>query len=124
MVKRTFHDTDGILYVNVNGTLDLKDMFDGVDFLVNEKKLPRELKILESAEKVKVTFNENDISLIVDNLERNLGSYTSIRHAVIHSDPTNTAYTIIASNMIKNYNYQLMVFSTVEAAKSWLNRIV
>ena len=96
-------------------------MFDGVDFLVNEKKLPRELKILESAENVKVTFNENDISLIVDNLEKNIGSYESIRHAVIHSDPTNTAYTIIASNMIKNYNYHLMVFSTVEAAKSWLN---
>jgi hypothetical protein len=122
MVQRIFHEADGILYVNMEGTISLIDMFDGVDFLVKERNLPRELKILESAEKVKVTFDENDISLIVDNFEKSMGSYESIRHAVIHSDPTNTAYTIIASNMIKNCNYHLMVFSTIEAAKLWLNK--
>jgi hypothetical protein len=122
MIKRFFHDADEILYVNVNGTIGLNDMFEGVDFLVREQSLPRELKILEIAEKAQVTFNENDIPLLVSNLEKNIGSYKSIRHAVIHPDPTNTAYTIIASHMISNYHYNLMVFSTIEAAKTWLNK--
>ncbi|MBK7172696.1 MAG: hypothetical protein IPH84_05580 [Bacteroidales bacterium] len=111
---------NNILYVTTIGDIDLENMLNGVSYLEQAEDLPRDLKVLEDATSSKAVFKVSDIEIITERLDKVVKKYSSIRHAVVHSDPTNTAYTILASMMIKHPNYSLKVFSTKDAAKHWL----
>jgi hypothetical protein len=121
MTEKKLDESNGILLVRTTGSIDIKEMFEGVDYLDKSVSLPRNLKILENAEGASVTFKIEDIPTIIGKLEKILDIYGYIRHAVIHTDPTSTAYTVIAKGMIRRPNYSLEVFSTKDAALNWLS---
>lgn len=49
--------------------------------------------------------------------------YTSIRHAVIHSEPKNVALAILMAKKKEDENYFLSVFATSKGAFNWLNAV-
>lgn len=115
-----FNPADGILYTRSTDVADLETMLKGLNFIASNKLLPRNLRILEDGRGAHVNFPVTDIPVLVSALEKILVEYTSIRHAVIHNDPTNTAFAIIIDRQIKNDKYILNVFSTFEAARKWV----
>ena len=118
-----FDENENILYTKVTGIAHLEDMLKGLEKLAEDKILPRTLKIVEDARVAKVTFSENDLHLLVEKIEIAADNFKLIRHAVIHSDPMNTALTILVGNLVKRENYHLKVFSTLEAAREWVRII-
>ena len=116
-----FNPNDRILYTRSAEVSSLDNMLQGLSKLASNKLLPRNLLIIEDGTGAHATFPPIDISLIVAKLELVLVDYTSIRHAVVHDIPRNTAMAIlIADRFINNEKYVLKVFSTFEAARKWV----
>lgn len=120
MVEKNLDLAKGILYVTSVGDIHLSSMLRGVEFIENAKELPKRIKILENATSARVVFDHSEIQLIIDRLKDVLVRFDSYRHAVVLTDPTNTAFTMLASMMIHHPNYSLEVFSTRQAAEGWL----
>jgi len=115
-----FDEKENILYTKVSGIVHLEDMFKSAEYLATDRSLPRILRIVEDAREAKVSFSENELHLLARKIEIAADNFISIRHAVIHSCPMNTAFSILISEMIKRENYYLKVFSTMEGAKDWV----
>ncbi len=113
---------DDILYSEVRGKVDFKSMIEKAESLGKMTGLPKKLKILEDAWGAVPSFKISDIPFLVRNLESQLDQFDSVRHAVLHSDPTGTAFTLMADHFRKSHKYRIRVFSTITAAKEWLEQ--
>lgn len=120
MVENRFNEKEGVLYVKISGEVGLQDMFQAMGFLLQGTNLPKDLKILEDASHATVLFSLNDLDIIAEKMQLSLKSFHSVKHAVIHSAPINSAFTIIITNKINVEGYVLKEFSTEKSAKAWL----
>lgn len=115
-----FDPKDGILYSSSVGIASLDSMFQALNALASNKLLPRNLRILEDGRGSQVNFPPKDIPALVSCMEKVLLEYNSIRHAVIHNDPTTTAFAFLLDHYMKNEKYTFKVFITFEAARRWV----
>jgi hypothetical protein len=120
MVENRFDEKEGILYVKISGEVGLQDMFQTMGFLLQGSSLPKDLKILEDARFATVLFNLNDLDIIAEKMQQSLKDFDTVRHAVIHSSPKNSAFTIIISQKVNFNGYLLKEFSSEKSAKAWL----
>jgi len=120
MIEYKFNEIDETLYITVSGTFGINHMFKEIDSFANDNSLPRKLKILEDARNLSVTFTEDEIQLLIERLKSHLFKFDSIRHALVHLDPVNTAFAMLVSERLSGNNYLLKVFSDEEYALHWL----
>ena len=120
MIEYKFNEIEETLYITVSGTFGIEHMFKEIDSFANDNSLPRNLKILEDASNLSVTFTEDEIQLIIERLKSLLFKFNSIRHAVVHLDPVNTAFAMMVSERLSGEKYLLKVFSSEEYALHWL----
>ena len=120
MIEYKFNEIEETLYITVSGTFGIEHMFKEIDTFANDNSLPRNLKILEDASNLSVTFTEDEIQLIIERLKSHLFKFNSIRHAVVHLDPVNTAFAMMVSERLSGDKYLLKVFSSEEYALHWL----
>ena len=113
-------NNENFLYFKSPAELDLKAMYDGIEHIKTNKELPRDLRILEDATGVNSKIKLENIDGILERMYDAAMSYNSIKHAVIHDKPENTAIALLFEHYIKNSKYNLKVFSTESAAKMWL----
>lgn len=120
MIEYKFNESEETLFIAVSGTFGINHMFKTIDSFADDNSLPRNLKICEDARYSNVTFSEDEIQLIIERLKSHLFKFNSIRHAVIHLDPVNTAFATLVGNRLSGGNYVLKVFSSEEYALHWL----
>jgi len=121
MIEYKFNETDEILFITVSGTFGIYHMFKAIDSFADDNSLPRKLRILEDARYSNVTFTEEEIQLIIERLKSHLFKFDSIRHALIHLDPVNTAFAMLVGDRLSGGNYILKVFSDEDYAIHWLH---
>ncbi len=121
MIDYTFNKSEGILLITVSGFFGINHMFKAIDSFSNDDSLPRDLRILEDARFSNITLIEDELHLIIERLKSHLFKFNSIRHAVIHLDPVNTAFAGLVGDIFSGGNYILKVFSEQEYAIHWLN---
>ncbi len=120
MVEVNYSESEGILYAKMNGKFGVHDMLSSAENVGQLSHITKNLKILEDARNVIINFQVSDIPLLIRNFAKNIEVYDSVRHAVVHSGPEGTAYTMLAANLNKLEKYSIKVFSTEEVAKAWL----
>jgi len=120
MIEYKFNEIEETLFITVSGTFGINHMFKAIDSFANDNSLPRKLKILENASHSNVTFTEEEIQLIIERLKSHLFKFNSIRHALVHLDPVNTAFTMLVGDRLSGNNYILKVFSNEDYALHWL----
>ncbi len=120
MIKINYDNKIKVLFVECSGIIEIEDMLEYVNNFGNDNTLPRDLLIFENASKADVKFTANDLPLLLEKLFTVLPNYKTIKHAVIHSDPVNTAFAMIINKETTNNNYKIKVFSTEKAAMDWL----
>ena len=120
MISLQENKNNGILYGISEGRITVQEMLGAIDYCLNNKGLPRNLLILEDARLAHPEFSPQDLSLIAERQKRLFPLYQSVRHAVIHNTPENTALAMIFDQKHTSPNYKLYVFSTEEGAMSWL----
>jgi hypothetical protein len=121
MIEYKFNEIEDTLFITVSGTFGLDHMFKAIDSFAGDNSLPRILKILEDARFSNVTFSEEEIQSLIERLKSHLFQFNSIRHALIHLDPVNTAFAILVSEKLSGDKYILKVFSNEEYALHWLH---
>ncbi len=121
MVESQFDKEKNCIFVKTRGSLKIEDMQDAIEFLKTNPDLKGDLKILEDAKDVNVYFTKSDIDSIVKRMEEAARKFNSLKHAVVHNLAINTAFAYIAESKINESKYQLKVFNTLKAAKTWLN---
>ncbi len=120
MITEKLSTNGTILDVKSKANISFIDMLNGIEYLNNDK-LSRELRIIESATDSLVSFTIDDIDILINEMYNIAKKYTFIRHAVIHNSPKNTAFAMLMKNNTMNSNYVLEVFSTRKSALKWLN---
>jgi len=120
MLKKLFDKSGLLLFVKNNSDVKLEDLLNSSDYLINDKTLPRDLRIIEDARSSKVKFSFTDLNILIEKTHEVSIQYTRIRHAVIHDSPKNTALALLFQRKNTSKNYYLGVFSTEEAALNWL----
>jgi hypothetical protein len=121
MIEKRTDAFGDYLYVLSEDIVTLNDMLRGLDFLYNDKTLPRRLRIVEDARNSTVDFAYEAILILSKRMHEVAKKYTSIRHAVIHNDPKNVALALLIEKKKEDENYFLGVFSTSKGAFNWLN---
>ena len=123
MKNTHYNSSNQVLFITDSDTVNLNNMLNAIQFLSETDYLPENLKILESASLSTITFNENDLPVILEFAKNKLSRFSSVRHAVVHSEPINTAFAIIMSEKLSELDYVLMVFSKEKDALQWLTNI-
>jgi len=123
MIEYKFNKSEEILFMTLSGNFAINHMFKAIDSFSNDNSLPRNLKILEDARYSNVAFSEEELQLIIERLKSHLYKFNSIRHAVVHLDPVNTAFAILMGERLSGGNYLLKAFSTDEIALHWLRMV-
>jgi len=120
MIKKKFDDKGFYLFIKSNPIVTLENMLNGLEYLQKDTTLPRDLRIFEDATNVEVTFDISVVDLLQEKMQEIAQKYNSIRHAVIHNSPKNTAFAmLIGQNKIVD-KYQVEIFYTEQAAYKWL----
>lgn len=121
MITYDFNESEGILYMKVWGIMSLEEMLTRTDHYRKYLKFTRNLRIFEDARQAKAGFDKDGLMLLSKKLRTVVDEFDAIRHAVLHSDPTATAFAMINSNISNSEKYQMMVFSSEKLARDWLD---
>lgn len=122
MISNTFNKEEGILYSIRSGKVTLEEFLKTVEEVGSNKEYPRKLLTITDASNSDLEITMDDFPVIIEQLKKYLPDFTSIHDAVIHNDaPTDVAIGLFfeqVSAVIPNYNFKL--FTTLEAARNWL----
>lgn len=100
--------------------ITLEDMIESIDYFEKGDNLPESLRIIEDSRDIKVNFSVKDIPEIMQKTEKVAEKFDLVKHAIIYNSPIYTAYGLLAENLISSKKYFLKSFSSVSAAKEWL----
>ncbi|MCF7808982.1 MAG: hypothetical protein K9M49_04290 [Candidatus Marinimicrobia bacterium] len=122
MIDSKFNAESGLLETRLHGPVSKSEVIDYVNSLRNEDNgYPNELKIITDATSAKLGFSRKELSDVIKTVNDHPGLYSSIKDAMIMSNPRATAYSMIVELFTKNSRYHVKIFSTQEAALKWLN---
>ena len=120
MVFAKFNHQTAILESKIEGELTVKELIKCSLTIKENSSYPRFLKILIDSKKAVANFPSNDISLLAEEHHKAVEKYDSIITAIILDTPKETAFAMLFQNLIKNKKSKFQLFSTREAAISWL----
>ncbi|MCB0281555.1 MAG: STAS/SEC14 domain-containing protein [Calditrichae bacterium] len=111
-----------LLKVDFFNTMTLDDFKNYLDEFRTLSFLPKSLKILYDLSDCELSLKPPEVKVISEISEQLNADFDRIYSAYIVNKPLETALTIIFSNAVKNPNFRRRVFSTEEAARSWLKQ--
>ncbi len=117
-------DTEtGIVHVLFKGKVTLEELLDHVAVRENRSHYPKRLKIITNAIDAELFLHPRDLIMVKDEMKQTLQKYKVIYDAFIVDHTKNTALSVLYMELATINNYHFKVFSTKEAAESWLNSI-
>lgn len=119
MLKVEYDPQRELVVVITSGTVSFEELIKGTEIL-NREDLPLDLKAIDDATNINYDIEVDQIPFIIGNILNKISRFNSVKHAIVHAAPINTAYSLMAETEIKNSNYHLKTFSTREAALKWL----
>lgn len=122
MIKVEFNKTDNYLHSTFKGEIARKDLVDYIDATRLNKFYPRELKILTDSTKANMILSREDLEAVIEANMRSLEQYDFIIDAIVTLYPKETAFSMLYKTMSATKKYRFEVFSTHEAAISWLSK--
>ncbi|MBE0653991.1 MAG: hypothetical protein IH594_09345 [Bacteroidales bacterium] len=121
MIRRNFNNALGILEVFYEGNVGLPELLDFGREIRESKEYPRCLKIIIDATQASYELNYDEIVLLGNSLQTDIESYDSVKSAMIHSMPKETALSMIFENRQRIPNYFRRIFASRMAAMEWLS---
>ena len=120
MINIHFNSETNILEVTYLGKISIEQLLEYGSEIRNNKTYPRNLKVFTDATKADYTIEEKNIPGLLENLEKDVENYHTVKSAMLHSSPKETAISMILEFEEKIPNYTHRIFSTREAAMQWL----
>lgn len=121
MVSAKFNHRTAILESKFVGKLTVEELMACSITIKESASYPRFLKKLIDFKKAIVNFSSNELSILADEHHKIVEKYDYIVTAIILDTPKETAFAMLFQNLAKNNKSKFQLFSTREAAISWLN---
>lgn len=121
MVSAKFNHRTAILESKFEGELTVKELIECSIIVKENATYPRFLKKLIDSKNAYVNFSSNELSIVAEEHHKIVEKYDYIVTAIILDTPKETAYAMLFQNLVKNNKSKFQLFSTREAAISWLN---
>jgi hypothetical protein len=120
MIEYYLNSETQILEVTYKDDICIKDLLEYGEMIKKNRTYPRNLKILTDATFAKYILEPTDVNLMLKALKEQIQPYESVKSAVFHNKPRETAISHLVNLWGPIPNYQHKVFSTKEAALLWL----
>ena len=121
MKHNRYSESDGVLYVLVEGELAFEEVLDHYQQLIDNEYPAKNLRILIDLRKAELQFNPFDIENVKPKFFESLTYYSSLKEAYVTSNPEQTVPTMIFEFMADSLpDFEAKVFSSMDVAKSWL----
>lgn len=121
MIKYQFNSKNKVLEVTYEGKIKPNEILQYNEFILKNKELPRELKILVDAQTAAYDFSIDTVQELKKMLFENLKFYTFIKVAFLHNNPKETAISMLIEEAENGKNYFHNIFLSREKAIMWLN---
>ena len=121
MITVTFNKEYGHLDSRFHGEVTAEEIIEYIDATRLNQDYPRYLKILTDGREAKMNFSADSIPAIVTANNRSLEQYEAIVDAIVLEGSRETALSVFYEQLSKAPKYRFRVFSTREAAISWLS---
>ena len=120
MVISEYNPKIGILESKFKDVVRLQEVIDYIRATKENKTYPRVLKIITDSKDATFEFSAQDLGTIVKENNKSLDQYDQIIDAIIINNPKATAITMLYQELSKNEKYMVRIFSSSNAALSWL----
>jgi hypothetical protein len=120
MIKDTFDAENGILTAFFSGKFTAEEIVEWLRIINPERFPTRKLKILLDASEGEYVFQPTQLEKFDKPITDLCSSFESVKTAVIHKTPKETAYSLIISSKTICKNYTEQTFSFKDAAIDWL----
>jgi hypothetical protein len=120
MIKDTFDNENGILTAFFSGEFTAEEIIQWLNLITPERFPIKQLKILLDASEGEYVFQATQLEKLDTPIMDLCSSFESVKTAVIHKTPKETAYSLIISNKTICKNYTEQTFSYKDAALNWL----
>ena len=121
MVRDTFNAEKGILMSFFSGKITAEEIVEWLR-IINPERFPvRDLKILLDASEGEYVFQSAQLEKFDTPITDLCRKFESVKTAVIHKTPKETAFSLILSTKTICKNYSEQSFSYKDAALKWLS---
>ncbi len=120
MINTSFNSDTHIITSFLEGEITIHEILDYIDNFCFSVLSDQDILLLEDLTKAKFDFKPSEINLAISSLQDKVKGSPLIRVAFLSRNPKETAYSLIASRLLKNKGIYCKVFSTEEAAIHWL----
>ncbi len=120
MITSEFNKESGILEVYYSGNISVSDLIEFGNLIYTDQSLPRKLLVLTDVTEASYILEINEFEEVITHLKKHLSAFDYIKVAFIQAKPKETAYSMLLSEENPLNNYFRGVFSTHDAAITWL----
>ena len=121
MITVKFNSELGHLDSRFHGPVTADEIIDYINATKENASYPRYLKILTDGTEAIMTFTAEALPLIVEANNQSLENYDAIIDAIVLDSGRETALSEFYEQLSKAPKYRFRVFSTREAAITWLS---
>jgi len=121
MITHTFNEQTGILEAKASKVITIGDIIDHYGHLSEKPSYPFSLRVLIDCRGTRFDVSPEEIEQTHAAVKKAISRYTHIREAIVVDQPHGTVVAaLFQSNYYDLKQYSFMIFSTVDAALSWL----
>jgi hypothetical protein len=121
-IKTYSYDEDAdILILSTDGVMKVQDIISHYEHITSDDALPRKLSVLIDSRGTQMDLKIADIEFTHEAVKKALNTYSFLKEAIIVDKPYETVIaTMFERFYSKMESYLFRVFSTEEAARTWL----
>jgi hypothetical protein len=117
----SFNEETQVLDLITVGVMKVEDIISHYVHISKDDSLPRKMRVLIDSRGTKMELRIEDIALTNEAVKKALAKYTYLKEAIIVDKPYETVIaTMFERFYSKMDSYAFRVFSTENAARSWL----
>lgn len=123
MIHAEFDQQSGLLRTTFSGVVTADEVVEYVIANNRNQSYPQNLKILSDATKAQFVFKAKELVRIKHEIFESVKVFDKVSDAFVTDKPHETALSLVYMELASAPGYHFMVFSTFEAALTWLEEI-
>lgn len=120
-IEINFDEKQSILRITSEGTISADMIVKLYEKILNNKKYPRNLKLLINTPVSNFQLKPKQMEDIVNAAKKAYKAYDSIKEALVVDGPYNTMIATLYSERNTLPNFEVKIFSSKTVALNWLN---
>lgn len=121
MIETIFHRATNTFHIKITGSATAEDLAEMFPLLFQIEDLPDVLNVLFDARFGTLLLSTNEIKIMINEKRERLARFKMVKEAIVVNVALQTALALFYQNIAHSRNYNLKVFSELEAAQKWLN---